>query len=117
MPENPLPSFRSIGPLDVDDAALDRINMQLGVPTLTRPARMSKLATPAPDADEKPARVDLEKLTIELPGYLADAMKREALDNRMSVRHVVMLALKASGFTIEPDDLVPDGRRSRSKAR
>ena len=117
MSEKPLPSFRSIGPLDVDDAALDRINTQLGVPTLTRPERKAKPDAPAPAATEKLERAALEKLTIEVPGYLADAMKREALDKRMSVRHVVMLALKKSGFAIEAADLVPDGRRTRGKSQ
>ena len=123
MSEKSLPSFRSIAaPLDVDDAALDRINTQLGVPTLTKPVanakpeRKPKPASPAPTAVED-VRAALEKLTIEVPSYLADAMKREALDKRMSVRHVVMLALKKSGFEIAACDLVPDGRRTRAKAR
>ncbi|MEQ1670933.1 MAG: hypothetical protein ABL893_08755 [Hyphomicrobium sp.] len=123
MSEKSLPSFRSIAaPLDVDDAALDRINTQLGVPTLMKPVahakpeRKPKPASPAPMAVED-VRAALEKLTIEVPSYLADAMKREALDKRMSVRHVVMLALKKSGFEIAACDLVPDGRRTRAKAR
>ncbi len=121
MSEKSLPSFRSIGaPLDVDDAALDRINTQLGVPTLTKPIAnaktQSKASAPAPTA-ENVARAPLEKLTIEVPAYLADAMKRTALDRRMSVRHVVMLALKKSGFEIETADLVADGRRRKKKSQ
>ncbi len=123
MSDKSLPSFRSIAaPLDVDDAALDRINTQLGVPTLTkpiantRPEPKTKSAPPAPVAADD-VRAILEKLTIEVPAYLADAMKREALDRRTSVRHVVMLALKKAGFEIAACDLVPDGRRTRAKTR
>ncbi|MDX2265912.1 MAG: hypothetical protein NW215_13205 [Hyphomicrobiales bacterium] len=123
MSDKALPSFRSIGaPLDVDDAALDRLNTQLGVPTLTKPVAntkpepKTKSAPPAPIAADE-GRATLEKLTLEVPAYLADAMKRQALDARTSVRHVVMLALKKSGFEIAPGDLVPDGRRTRGKTR
>lgn len=123
MSDKSFPSFRSIAaPLDVDDAALDRLNTQLGVPTLTKPVAnekpqpKTKSAPPPPvAADEE--RAALEKLTIEVPSYLADAMKRQALDRRMSVRHVVMLALKKAGFEIAACDLIPDGRRTRAKAQ
>ncbi|MFA5952226.1 MAG: hypothetical protein WC807_18300 [Hyphomicrobium sp.] len=123
MADKSLPSFRRIAaPLDVDDAALDRINTQLGVPTLTKPIANTKpevrknSVPPAPIPVEE-IRAALEKLTIEVPSYLADAMKREALDKRMSVRHVVMLALKKSGFEIASADLIPDGRRTRTKTQ
>ena len=123
MSEKSAPSFRRIAaPLDVDDAALDRINVQLGVPTLTkpvanaRPERRTKSAPPAPAVDDA-VRAPLEKLTIEVPSYLADAMKRAALDTRTTVRHVVMLALKEAGFEVAASDLVRDGRRTRGKAR
>ena len=123
MAEKSLPSFRRIAsPLDVDDAALDRINTQLGVPTLTKPVANSapeaakKSAPPAPpNAEAMPA--PLEKLTIELPDYLADAVRRAGLDRKSSARHIIMLALQKHGFKIAGIDLVPDGRRSRKKAQ
>lgn len=114
MSDKPLPAFRSIGaPLDVDDAALDRLNAKLGVPTMTRPTATAR--TPA-DRHEAP-RAPLEKLTIELPGYLMDALRRTALDGRTTVRHVVMLALKANGFAVAEADIIPDGRRQRQRSR
>jgi hypothetical protein len=120
MSEKPLPMFRSIAePLDVDDAALDRVNTELGVPTLTRPVANSgggKRKQPAA-GKAPPVRSPLEKLTIELPNYLMDALRRSALDERTTVRHVVMLALKAKGFELLEPDLVPDGRRQRDKSR
>jgi len=110
--------FRPIAiPLDVDDAALDRVNAQLGVPTLTKPA--AKPATPKFAIPEAPASPDraLEKLTIELPRYLADALRRAAVERRTTARHLVMLALRTDGFAVEDRDLVPDGRRARGKGR
>ncbi len=58
-----------------------------------------------------------EKLTVELPGYLMDAMNRAALDQHISVRHLVMLALQGYGLAIDAADLVPDARRSQAKSR
>ena len=84
---------------------------------LTHPVanvRRSKLRPPAP-AKSAPVRPPLEKLTIELPSYLMDALRRSALDERTTVRHVVMLALQKKGFKVEKSDLVPDGRRQRAK--
>jgi hypothetical protein len=106
--------FRPIAvPLDVDDAALDRVNSRLGVPTLTKPAaKQAEQEVPAPSE-----RVALEKLTIELPSYLADALRRAAVERRTTARHLVMLALRKDGFQVEDSDLVPDGRRVRAKVR
>jgi hypothetical protein len=114
-------AFRSIAaPLDVDDAALDRLNVELGVPTLTQPVANSRggkgqepiAATAAPE------RAPLEKCTIELPSYLMDAMRRSALlEGRRTVRYVVLKALQQSGFEVAESDLVPDGRRQRGKSQ
>jgi hypothetical protein len=57
----------------------------------------------------------LEKLTVELPGYLIDAIKRDALDRHATARHVLMLALQSAGFAIDPVDLVQDARRTPRK--
>lgn len=111
--------FRPIAaPLDVDDAALDRVNNQLGVPTLTKPAANAG-ATPRVvlDVAAMPKRAVLEKLTIELPRYLADALRRAAVEQRTTARHLVMLALRKDGFDVQETDLVPDGRRARAKGR
>ncbi|MEQ1647051.1 MAG: hypothetical protein ABL901_03495 [Hyphomicrobiaceae bacterium] len=120
MNTKPLGGFRSIAePLDVDDAALDRLNGELGVPTLTHSVanvRREKSREPLP-AKAAPVRSSLEKLTIELPSYLMDALRRSALDERTTVRHVVMLALQKKGFKVEKSDLVPDGRRQRAKSQ
>lgn len=128
MSDKPLPSFKSIAaPLDVDDAALDLVNTKLGVPTLTKsdPVEKPKLFRFKSEADSAkacaapmavpPVRALAEKLTIEIPTYLGDAIRRAAVADRKTARHVVMEALKAAGFTVEDVDLVPDGRRTRAK--
>lgn len=129
MSDKPLPSFKSIAaPLDVDDAALDRVNAKLGVPTLTRseapPPEKSQLLLYKPEKEvaiadaartAPPTRAASEKLTIEIPGYLGDAIRQAAVTDRKTARHVVMVALKRAGFRVDDADLIPDGRRNRGK--
>jgi hypothetical protein len=117
------PTFRPIAsPLSVDDTALDRVNEQLGVPTMVRPKAAS---SPEPSRSAQhaerhpalPAPRAQEKLTTEMPAYLMDALKQEAARRRVSVRYLVMLGLQATGFTIMAEDLVKDARRSARTAR
>lgn len=118
MTDKPLPAFRSISrPLDVADADLDRLNDTLGVPTLSRPKSaptVKPAATPAPPSPAEP-RSSVEKLTVEAPPYLMDALRRDAVEKRVSMRHIVLLALQRAGYEIAQTDLVPDGRRSKPK--
>lgn len=135
----PRPTFRPItSPLDVDDGALARLNEQLGVPALVksapeqppvrqdaaqdsveREARLSPARgaadTPAAKKTATPTPGPVEKLSVELPGYLTDAIKRHAAQNRTSVRYIVMRGLAALGFAIATADMAPDARRRPHK--
>jgi hypothetical protein len=137
------PAFRSIpAPLTVDDAALDQINKTLGVPALVKPAAtpspggqeiVQDAAKPAPVPSPPPKAAasprakktalpaedtppPIERLHVELPGYVTDAMRIEAATKRTSMRHIVLRGLAAIGFAIDPADLAPDGRRKPVKA-
>ena len=102
------PNFRQIAPLDVDDAALERVNERLGVPVMVRaavPSRQPAAATAS--RPTVPAASRQQKLTVRIPGYLIDALKRQALDQRTTVRHLVLLALQKDGHSIEAADLLP----------
>jgi hypothetical protein len=136
------PAFRSIpAPLTVDDDTLDQINNTLGVPALVKPAadpppgaqeivQDAPKTVPSPSPAPKsapsskprktpPAPADLpapiERLHVELPGYITDAMRLEAATKRTSMRHIVLRGLAAIGFAIDPADLAPDGRRKGAK--
>jgi hypothetical protein len=56
-------------------------------------------------AVKPPARQ--QKLTVRIPEYLAHALKQQALDQRTTVRHLVLLALQAAGHAIAAEDLLP----------
>ena len=135
------PSFRQISPpLDVDDKALARLADHMGVPSLVKPGaeRPSGNSQPRQDVSKPsprpspagtggrasgskkaaspavPARPTLEKFTVMLPAYLIDALKREAIEKHTTARHVLLLALKGSGYEIAAADLAGDGRRRKS---
>jgi hypothetical protein len=102
------PNFRPIAPLDVADIDLDRVNDRLGVPTLVR-APVKNSVADSVTASRQPVMPprQQQKLTVRIPGYLVDALKRQALEQRTTVRHLVLLALQSSGHTVEPADLLP----------
>ncbi len=135
------PIFRPISaPLDVSDEALNAIGDKLGVPTMVKPEPpappyAAAAAKPSPSAIaeasqavqetlkaisasrvEEKAPSPQEKLTVELPAYLMREMRRDCADKRVTQRYLVLQGLKALGYGIEPDDLVPDHRRQQGKA-
>lgn len=137
------PVFRSIGaPLEVSDEALNALSDKLGVPSLVKPAQApapapdpaSDARSPAPGATHAEPLVNLpdaaaaapaysealpppEKLTFEVPGYLAQAMRRDCAEKRVTQRYLVLRGLQAIGYKIDPADLAPDQRRSQYKNR
>ena len=132
-------------PLNVSDQALNEVVGKLGVPTMVKPetppapasavnhenaatAPLSagkEAVAPSPASPVSlppkfgirtlPVRRPSEKITVELPDYLAAALRREGLERRTTARTLVIMGLKALGFEVEDQDLVPDGRRARPK--
>jgi len=132
-------------PLNVSDQALNEVVGKLGVPTMVKPetppapasavnhenpatAPLSagkEAVAPFPASPAAlppkfgirtlPVRRPSEKITVELPDYLAAALRREGLERRTTARTLVIMGLKALGFEVEDQDLVPDGRRARPK--
>ena len=139
----PAPRFRPIsGPLDVSDDALGKIGDKLGVPSLVMPEQPPApvpLSVPAPSPPDPPrvtaravsksprqtvplpveerATTSLEKISLELPDYLARAMRMRVAEEGTTLRYLVMQGLQSIGFTIDACDFVTDGRSFRSKPR
>ena len=106
------PNFRPITPLDANDDELDRVNERLGVPTMVRP-QQTAVVTASRQAAKTASRQPVtpprqhQKLTVRIPGYLSDALKQQALDQRTTVRNLLLRALQKDGYTVEPADLMP----------
>ena len=55
----------------------------------------------------------MKPLNIEVPDYAWIAIKMRAAKEMVSVRHIIMTALKADGIDIKEADMIEDGRRLR----
>jgi len=102
------PNFRPIAPLDANDDELDRVNERLGVPTMVRtPVKPSQPAavTASRQAVTPPRRQ--QKLTVRIPDYLVHELKHKAVEERTTVRHLVLLAMQKAGYRVEAADLLP----------
>lgn len=114
---------------DIDDDALESLARDKGVGSLVKPVaskagegtRAEAKVTPAPadtaqDSDDRQPtpRSRMKAVNIELPDYAWTELKIMAAKEQVSVRHIVMMALKARGIEISDFDLIEDGRRLRN---
>lgn len=124
------PAFQSIE-LDPIDARLEARAAERGIPTLVtpkaeQPAEVQLLAAasasevPAPrkpgtgPSKEATPRSRMKGLKVELPDYVWIALKKRAAEEMVSLRHVIMTALREKGIPINDADMIEDGRRFRT---
>lgn len=124
------PTFQAVE-LDPIDVRLEARAVEKGIPTLVSPKPEPTEATAAPVAAgtaAKPAkakmrgaggrvqstpRARMKTLNVEVPDYAWIEIKMRAAQQMVSVRHVIMAALKADGIAITDADMIEDGRRLR----
>lgn len=113
---------------DIDDAALESLAREKGVGALVKPVAGRAGEAPRVEAKVKPQadtaqasgesqptpRSRMKAVNIELPDYAWTELKIMAAREQVSVRHIVMMALKARGIEISDFDLIEDGRRLRN---
>jgi hypothetical protein len=127
--KNMRPVFQSLE-LDPIDARLEAKAAEKGIPTLVTPKAESLIAEeatmpvePTVSAARKLGRAAaqtqstprsrMKGLKIELPDYVWIALKKQAAEDMVSLRHLIMKALRAQGVAINDGDMVEDGRRFR----
>ena len=123
------PAFQSIE-LDPIDARLEARAAEKGIPTLVTPkaeqppevqppATATASEVPAPrkagrgSSTQATPRSRMKGLKVELPDYVWIALKKRAAEEMVSLRHVIMTALREKGIPINDADMVEDGRRFR----
>jgi hypothetical protein len=118
----PRPAFQALE-LEGIDTRLEAKAAEKGIPTLLAPkleAGHSEVqASKPPEAqnalpDQPTPRARMKGLKVELPDYVWVAIKKRAAEEMVSLRHVVMTALRAQGIVIADADMIEDGRRLRS---
>ena len=90
----------------------------------TEPPRMpppptTPTASAAPSSTERQAteatpRNRMKAVNIELPDYAWTELKIRAAKEQVSVRHIIMSALREQGIVITDIDMIEDGRRLRN---
>lgn len=121
---------------DFDDDRLEQLASAKGVGALVRPetlkpragqgtapsrtAPQALPATPADDesrpvaaADHATPRSRMKTINLELPDYVWTDLKIRSAHQQVSVRHLIMHALKGQGIAIREADMIEDGRRLR----
>lgn len=121
-------------PLDEDlDTKIETLAREKGVSTLVKPGQAEQGPSPinpspvvaapvrslAPTAetsafDAAPARTPMKTLNVELPDYVWTALKIRAAEQKASVRHVIMTALRRDGVAINEIDMMDASLRTRS---
>lgn len=118
---------------DIDDDALETLARDKGVGSLVKPvanregdggqpapapsarteaAIVPPADAPAPSSDATP-RSRMKSVNVEIPDYTWTDLKIRAAKEQVSVRHIIMSALKGQGVQISDADMVEDGRRTR----
>lgn len=109
---------------DIDDQKLERLAAEKGVGSLVKPVangagaakqvseptRVKKSEAINPDATP---RSQMKTVNLEVPGYAWTELKIRAAREQVSVRHIVMEAMRSIGIEIKDADMVEDGRRIR----
>ena len=122
------PAFQSVE-LDPIDLRLEAKAVEMGIPTLviTKPEtpeeaiiaavttspKVARKAGRAGASAQSTPRARMKPLNIEVPDYAWIAIKMRAAQQMVSVRHIIMSALKADGIEIKAADMIEDGRRLR----
>lgn len=68
---------------------------------------------PGPQTGATP-RSRMKAVNIELPDYAWTELKIRAAKEQVSVRHIIMTALREQGIAITDADMIEDGRRLRN---
>ena len=101
--------------LEIPDTELDRaIAAQRNTPPANDAERSEAPPRQSPKAKATP-RTRWGRATVELPEYLIEAMKLEAVKAKSSVRHIVMTALRKEGYKINDADMIEDGRKTNGR--
>lgn len=118
--------------LDLDDQ-LERIAKAKGVPALTttpilpdleptlHPAEegaqksFSQAIQQPPRTEQLPVKPPPCEARVKVPDYLMMELKMETVRRRVSLNHLFLAGLRATGFTVHDEDMIEDGRRLRGK--
>ena len=111
--------LRALRPAGIDDAEAERhvekITQTYGAHAQIPPARRNAAREPAgfvpsPAAAPRPRYASFR---VDLPEYLDQELTMRSARERATKTYLIMDALRRAGYTVKPEDLVADRRRTR----
>lgn len=81
-----------------------------------QPAKTAAARKPKKELTEQREGGATQRITLDLPPYLSAAIAKRGFSQGASAKYIIMLALQNDGFTIKPEDMKKDGRRTRRDA-
>jgi hypothetical protein len=115
-------NLRDLKPAGIDDAEaeghVEEITHTYGAHAQIAPAK-SRVAEPirlaaAPEPGPAPARRPrYASFRVDLPEYLDQELTERSARERVTKTYLIMDALRRAGFTVRPEDLVSDRRKTR----
>ncbi|MCC0057743.1 MAG: hypothetical protein H6886_00545 [Hyphomicrobiaceae bacterium] len=101
----PKPEFSALDLPKPDEKTIDSYTKERGAPVLVRSA------SPKPKPTSK-----LAYLRLDIPDYLAKALRVRAAEEGCTVRYLALKALKADGWEVHDDDIGEGPRRQPTTA-
>lgn len=120
-------NLRALRPAGIDDAETERhvaeITQSYGAHAQIPPAKEGVPAAPPPapisaPVEASPAPVLLRRtryasFRIDLPEYLDQELTMRSARDRATKTYLIIEALHRAGYTVKPEDLVADRRKTR----
>ena len=113
-------NLRSLRPAGIDDDETERnveeITQTYGAHAQIPPAKPARLQpVPAETDAAAPAmrRSRFASFRVDLPEYLDQELTMRSARDRATKTYLIMDALRRAGYTVKPEDLVADRRKTR----
>lgn len=100
------PEFKQISPFKVSQEEIKNFAEERNIPTTVFPKKAKPTLVKAPETPKASV-----KFTFDIPEDLMLRMKQRALDERRTIRSLVLQALAQYGIEVRPEDMVDDRRR------
>jgi len=116
--EGPRLNLRGLKPAGADDAIernVKEITQSYGAHAQIPPARRAAAATPeaVTPAPTQTPRAQFVSFRIDLPEYLDQELTMRSARERATKGYLIIDALRQAGYTVKPEDLVADRRKTR----
>jgi hypothetical protein len=105
------PTFKEFSPFKVPTEAVEDFAKEHNIPSTVFPQKSKPTLVKVPQPSGAVA-----KFGFHIPEDVAHRLKQRALDERSTVRAVVLKALAQYGIEVAPEDMVDDGRKKNRKA-